>query len=341
MLRDTFDDFNGTSPQQAHKDDHRAIHRRLNGVILADDYDSLQSALNAAASRNLRSVYLNAGRTYDIAATLNVPPGVTIDGDGATIRATTALDAMIATAQYATVTRCRLHAGNGLAAHGIYLSKISERLIDNLYVGFANADGAVLQAGGALYTWLERNYVQGAAGYALDAINAYSPTPQASYYGMNVFTSIGNAWGGRKGVRIEGFGQSRGDTWELTLDGDCAMQIGGSVQSQIAIDGGYFEMTRGLANELTALRIMGSARATIRDCQMHGQMGEPGRAVHCNTAYGLVMTGCVVNRWATGIGGGVSDGAQVMVGGNAFYNTTTAANVNNLANARVALWSVG
>lgn len=341
MLRDTFDFSDTSQARQAHKDDHRAIHRRLNGVILADDYDNLQAAFDAAISRNLRSVYLNAQRTYDITTTLNVPAGVTIDGDGATIRATRAMDVMIMTAQYATVTRCRLHAGNGLAAHGIYLSKISERLIDNQYVGFANADGAAIQAGGALYTWLERNYVQGAAGYALDALNAYSPTPQASYYGMNVFTSIGNAWGGRKGVRIEGFGQSRGDAWELTLDGECAMQVGGSIQSQIAIDGGYFEMTRGQANELTALRIMGSARATIRDCQMHGQMGQPGRAVHCNTAYGIVMTGCSVNRWATGIEGLVSDGAQVMVGGNAFYNTTTAANVNNLAGAQVALWSVG
>lgn len=339
-MRETFDFATDEEARQAHKDDHLLIHRRFNSVVFANEYASVQAALDAASAGGLHTVLLDAAETYDITAPLSVPTGVTLDGDGALIRAATAMDTMIVMASYATITRCRIGGGNGLATNGVYLSHISERLVDNRFVNFANADGAVIKAGGALYSWLERNYVLGAAGYALDALNIYSPTPGATYYGMNVFTAMGNAWGGRKGVRIEGFGQSRGDTWELALDGGCALQVGANIQSHLSIDGAYFELTRGLATELIAVRIMGSARVSLNACQIYGALGETGMALHCNTAYGIGMTNCVVNRWQTGIGGIIANNGQVMVGGNQFLNTDTPEALSNLANAKVAMWTI-
>lgn len=321
-LRETFDNLDATTSKQGHRDDHAAIHRRLNSVIYADDYPSIQAALDDCATRKLRTVLLNASKTYLITRTLNIPAGITLDGDNAIIRASAAMDVMIATGDYSTLSQCRINAGGTLARNGVYMSHL-ERLIGNTFENFTDPDGAAIKAGGALYSWLERNYVLGAAGYALDAINAYSPDPPNTYYGMNVFTSIGNAWGGRKGVRIEGFGQMRGDVYEGRLDGTCALQIGGTTSSHIAIDGLYFEMVLGTAAELVAIRIMSSARATIRDCQMHGKTGTPGMAVHCNTAYGINMTGCVINRWATGVGGVIANKMPVLMGGNFYVNTPT------------------
>lgn len=333
-LRETFDNLDATTSKHGHRDDHAIIHRRLNSVVYADDYASIQAALDDCAARKLRTVLLNASKTYLITQTLNIPAGITLNGDNATIRASAAMDVMIATEQYATVTRCYIHAGGTLATHGVYLSKISERLIDNKFQNFSSPEGAAIKAGGALYTWLERNYVLGAAGYALDALNAYNPV--GNYYGMNVFTSIANAWGGRMGVRIEGYGQMRGDAYEGRLDGPCALQIGGNVQSQITVDGVYFEMTLGTAAELVAVRIMGSARATIRDCQMYGQTNKPGMAVQCASAYGITMTSCVFNRWATGLGGMMAVKSPVFVAGNTYINTTTPISLNT-SGARVDL----
>jgi hypothetical protein len=336
-LRETFDNLDATASRQGHKDDHAAIHRRLNSFVYADDYASIQAALDDCAARKLRMVLLNASKIYDITATLTIPDSVTLDGDWAAIRAAATMDVMILPGNYSAVVQCRLNGGGALAANGISLTRTGQWLINNQFSNFTDPAGAAIKAGGALYCWLERNYVLGAAGYALDARQEYSPYGNATYYGINVLTSTGNAWGGRMGVRFEGFGQFRGDNWELKLDGNCALQIGGAISTHVVVDGCYFEMTLGKATTLTGVRIMGSARASLQGCQLNGQMGCPGSAIDCATAYGVVMTGNTINRWAAGVGGLLANNAPVLIGGNFYVNTTTPINLKNLENAHVSL----
>lgn len=318
-------------------------------ALHADDYDSIQAALDDAALRKLPTVYLNPASTYDLSTTLSIPDGVTLDGGGrflgaanrATLRATTALDPVVELGNYSRIVGCRLD-GNGRAVTGVLVQR-NFNVIDANWIQGLIAGGAAIKAGGALYTRLTQNAVSNCAGYGLDALNTYSLNPQATYYGINHGYSEENVWGARMGgIRIEGLLHSNTDDFELTLDGEAVVTVGGAVQSQVKFTQPYLELTAGSTEALTAFLVKGSARVDIQGGQAYGQSKDLASSVflRSQTAYGLNVQGVVINRWQKGFTGTVANNAQMFVAGNTFINVGTKSDLSNLENADVSLFHV-
>jgi hypothetical protein len=318
-------------------------------ALYTDDYDSIQAALLDAALRKLPTVYLNPAGIYDIDATLIIPPDVTLDGGGrglgalnrAVLRAATALDPIIDLSNYSRIVGCRID-GAYKAVNGVLVQRnfnvIEANWFHRLVVG-----GAAVKAGGALYTRLIHNAVSDCAGYGLDALDIYSFDPQATYYGINHGYSEQNIWGARMGgIRMDGLLHSNTDDFEIQLDGEAAVTVGGSVSASLKMTQPYFELTAGSTEALTAISMKGSSRLDVQGGQAHGQSKDLVNSafLRSQTAYGLNVQGVVVNRWQKCFTGTVANNAQIFVAGNAFINVGTKSDLSGLELADVSLFHV-
>lgn len=326
-LRTTFDNLSDSV--NAHRTDHLALHRAYNFAAFADDYDSVQAALDAASSSGRRRVYLNPVSTYDINTTLIIPTTVTLEGGGATLRASGPMEYMVRlNGNRAALQGVTLN-GNNQAVSGLQLDSVHFcRIEDNGFLLFNDPTGAAIRAGGALYSTITRNAIYNIAGFGLDALNAYSSSE--SYYGINHGVSQQNIWGARMGgIRLEGMLTSIADDFEVSLDGKAAVEVG-PIQTWLHLYSPYFEMRRGKAEKLVAVHIKGSARASITNGQLFGDGGDGSIAVNCNVAYGVAAQGCLFSRWDVAFGGSVAFNMPVMIGGNYFgvVNTPNALNTN-------------
>lgn len=350
MLRTTFSFPDVSASREAHNADHLALHRRYNAAIYADDYDSIQAALDAASARNIPVVYLNPASAYDVDSTLTIPQGVTLDGGavsggsgGAELRATAALDPMITLGGWYTGVRgCTLN-GNYQASVGVMIPGVHSTLLEHNYIkNFPDPAGAAVRAGGALYSTFRRNIVSNCAGYGLDALNAYSSDPEATYYGINHGLSEQNVWGAKMGgMRVEGLLTSICDDFELRLDGEAAVVVGGTVSTTLNMQTPYFELSLGNAAALIGIKQNGSSRIHINGGQIFGEsIDSPGSvAILSQTGYGMTVIGMVFARWETALKGAVATAMPLLVGGNYFTNCGTISDLST-GSADVAMFHV-
>lgn len=351
MLNETIKAGDPGHPQ-LHIDERREINNLIRHdeyAIYADDYDSIQAALDAASARNIPVVYLNPASAYDVDSTLTIPQGVTLDGGavsggsgGAELRATAGLDPMIALdGWYAGVRGCNFNA-NYQAVVGILIDTVHYSLIERNWFQRFVAGGAAIKAGGALYTTLRRNIVSNCAGYGLDALNAYSSVPEATYYGINHGLSEQNVWGAKMGgMRVEGLLTSICDDFELRLDGEAAVVVGGTTSTTLNMQTPYFELSLGNAAALIGIKQYGSTRIHINGGQIFGEsIDSPGSvAILSQTGYGMTVIGMVFARWETALKGAVATAMPLLVGGNYFTNCNTISDMT-ISNADVSLFHV-
>lgn len=314
-------------------------------AVNADDYNSIPLALAAAVSLNKPIVYLTPAKIYTINAAFTIPQGVTLDGggrgvggyNGAIIKAGVVMDYMVQLAQYSQLTGCRIHANNGNATNGLLIQSNFPSVTNCYFESFTNASGAVFKCGGSLYPRFEHNVIANAAGWALDALNSYSPTPLATYYGINHGESRGNVWGGRKGVRVEGLWSSYNDDWEIALDGTAALTVGDTIQSQVNLYAPYFEISKGLASALVAIEVKGSARLALWGGEAYGDNSVGSIFCKSATAYGISNVGIALNRFEKGFSGALANNAPVVIGGIQLVDVGAASDLSNLNNAKIGM----
>jgi hypothetical protein len=328
-----------------HNDERRALKelgRHDRYAVYADDYDSVQAALAAAATRKIPVVRLNPESTYDLSATLTIPANVTLDGGGiamgelnrAMLRATSALDPMIELGNYSRVVGCRVN-GNANAVTGV-LVRANFNLIEANWIQGLVTGGAAVKAGGALYTRMVHNAVSNCAGFGLDALDSYSAAPEDTYYGINHGHSEQNVWGGRAGgIRIEGLLMSIADDFEFALDGEAVVTVGGATATQLNMLTPYFEMEKGTAETLIGFVVNGSGYLYVQGGQFYGDNSADSILIDSRTAYGLNVSGIFASRWGTGYAGALANGSGLFVAGNRFSTVTTPSTLSNLPENRV------
>lgn len=352
-LRTNFDDLTGMTPEQlrqVHQEDHLWLHRVYNSAVFADEYDSLQDAVDAAAAQKLPRVILNPTKTYTISQTLIIPPEICIDGGGrgltslastsprlrARIVASGALDPMIQLSHFSSLCGCYIDGGN-VAIVAIFGQDTNYNIIQDNMIARC---GTGIKFGGALFTTLRNNLLSNISGYGLDALDAYSANPENVYYGVNVCLSERNEYKGAEGlVRVEGILTSIADDFESdAVSGAAMIEIGGTVQSQAVFIAPYIEVKKG-DSSITVFRLENSTRVSIRDGQAYGDtLDTEAVFVSCNRPATLNVSGMVIARFATVYAGEILPTlGNVSIHGNIYRDATIINALANLGNAESVL----
>lgn len=338
------------SDRQPHIDDHRVLHRRYNTAIFADDYDSLQAAVDAGAAQGIPGVLLNPAGHYELTQTLTVPPEVYLDGGGRSITSyaptpriraeivtDAALDPMIQLGYFAGITGCLVN-GNRVARGAVYCKDVGyNHITDNL---IARCVDYGLKFGGSLFPTIKRNYIYGIEGIGLDALRPYGDT---GYYGINVGLSERNEYGGgtRAAMRVEGILTSIADDFEGACNGEARVQVGaGNVASTLTMYAPYFELTSG-NGPAYAIRIGNSSSLILRDGKAYGDVNDPDAIfLDGGLVDTLVVEGMEISRFATVFACALAWHSNLVIAGNRYADATTINAIRNydVAQSRLCVW---
>lgn len=327
-----------------HVAEHNLIGKALNSAVYVANYASIQAALDDAASKNIPHVILDPSTLYSISQTLTIPAGIELDGCGYTpssqkraeIRASAALNPMIALSNYATVRGCHLN-GNSLALTALFGQNTVGNVIENNWI--ANCTTSGVKFGGALLATLRRNVTAGIGGFGLDALDSYAADPPSVYYGLNLGISERNSWGGvQGGIRLEGILTSLSDDFEFgSFAGEAAVVLGGTVQSQMILIHPYFEMTAGTAS-CRAILAKNSTHLSVYGAQAWGQTADAGGVfLETDQAYIIHVSGSRIGRFATVFKGPITIATNVSVFGNYYTDYSTLNGFQSLAAAESLL----
>lgn len=310
LLRRVFNFASRTESQQQHKADHDLIHTMLNSCVFVPSGESIADALTLAANNSIPVVRLQPGATYSITDTLTIPQGVIIDGGsrawsgtgGAIIRATGSTPfVMFSMAHSSGLHGVRVQGNN--ASVGALIQSIGISIKQCSFTSFTVSGNIAIKFGGALYCQIEDCNVT-SSNYAIDALDAYSPNPSGTYYGVNKLYSKNNAY---NAIRIEGIMTSLDDKFELTSNAPAVVEVGGTVQSKLTMVDPYFELYKG-STDLVAIKVGNASRLVITGGEMFGDgdMAERGTAILCNGSGYISVHGLDINRWATAFAGQVN-----------------------------------
>jgi hypothetical protein len=332
-----------------HNDERRALKelgRHDRYAVYADDYASIQAALDAANTLKRTRVLLEPGKSYTITETITVPAGVTLDGGGssyggaggAVLRAGAALDPMVRLSGRSGVRGCIFNGNNKQAAGGVFIPSVTGCVVEsNLFTLF---NVYAIRMGGALYVTLRHNAANNIDGWGVDAAAAHIED-EGAYYGVNVCLSECNDWkGGIGAVRFDGIITSIRDTFEMATSGEPVVLVGTQYQSQLTMYSPYMELTQG-AGPIRAIKVAGSTRASIYGGQFFGRV-EDTEAVFLDFSGGtqLVVNGCIISRFATVFDGYCTTFSHVSIHGNDYWHYQTLNGINGLATAAsvFAVW---
>lgn len=357
VLRTAFDGL--PNSRQAHRDDHLVLHRCYNAGVFADDYDSLQAAVDAAFAAGISRVMLDPTTVYTLSSTLDVPAEVWLDGGGrsatgfgvaasrirATIITSQPLDPMIRIGHFGGVIGCHIN-GNDIAKGAIFLQDVIYPWITDCLIAECLDYG--IKAGGALYVTIKRNYTYNISnGWGLDAQRAYGNT---GYYGINVGISEMNEWGGVAGaMRFEGILTSISDDFENgSFDGPGGViEIGaGGVNSHLIMYSPYFELGEGTSH-VVAVKVNVDGSLRMYNAKAFGDNADPDDTfIECDDAVTLVVMGCAITRFGTVFKGTFRDEGTVAVVASKYSNyavvcdfSTDLRNVSSCLVASAAGWT--
>jgi hypothetical protein len=287
--------------REAHRIWHEVVAVRHNQAVYADDYDSLQDAVDDAAARKLTTVHLNPASTYDLNQTLVLPANVRLHGDGAgfrsgaKLRATAALEPMVELGDSSALVGCFLDGNNKAHVGARLIGTRFNTLEGNTFANFPDPDGAAVRAGGALYTRLTGNFCSAVAGYGLDARKDYAPG--IGYYGINVGASTMNIWGT---LRLEGILTSVSDSFETVVNRAApVVDVGGTVQSKLSLIEPYFELKRG-THSITAIKVNYSAKLNVSGGEAYcNDIYTDSTFLHFDRGTSMHIAGITVGRFHT------------------------------------------
>ena len=308
-----------------------AVNLATQYVLFADNYASIQDALNTAKTNGIPRVILDPTKTYSISSTLTIPDEICLDGGGynrtslaggltqprAKISASAVLNPMISMGAYTRLEGLWID-GNNNAVCGVQCIDEVRPHIENCFIDDFSLYG--VQFSGVLFATLRNNYIYNVSGYALDTLQ----TLGSAYYGVNVGVSEGNEYKGDLGaIRLEGILTSISDDFEFSTDftGSHIIEVGNSVQSQLTMISPYFELTP--TGSYNTIYLHTSASLSIVGGQAFGNVNNNNDVfVYCNSPDIVNISGSKFHRYSVVYEGTLGATSDVNIMGNFYENNT-------------------